>query len=184
MWIAYKVSLPLTEKWEQTIPKFYFCIRAPTFSTHTHPRFLLSKFTSRIGLIQSAMGVSCWSRGPGVSFPGSWVSRSRVSGCRFRAPGVGVLVLGSWVPGSRFPNPGSQILILDYAAVLLDPQSFTGYLRLNPVFVCISALREGFNFCFSRLFCYYWQNFNFAGGLGTRLLFFGVLGFFWFFLIS
>ena len=166
----------LTYLWQKNENKLslnFIFVFEPLRFQHTHPSFLLSKFTSRIGLIQSAMGVSCWSRGPGVSFPGSWVSRSRVSGCRFRAPGVGVLVLGSWVPGSGFPNPGSQILILDYAAVLLDPQSFTGYLRLTPVFVCISALREGFNFCFSRLFCYYWQNFNFAGGLGTRLLFLG-----------
>ena len=167
----------LTYLWQRDENKLslnFIFVLGPLRFRHTHPSFLLSGFASRVGLIQSAVGVGCWSRGPGVSFPGS----------RFRAPGVGVLVLGSWVPGSRFPNPGSQILILDYAAVLLDPQSFTGYLRLNPVFVCISALREGFNFCFSRLFCYYWQNFNFAGGLGTRLLFFGVLGFFWFFLIS
>ena len=172
----------LTYLWQRDENKLslnFIFVLGPLRFQHTHPSFLLSGFASRVGLIQSAVGVGCWSRGPGVSFPGS-----RVSGSRFRAPGVGVLVLGSWVPGSRLPGPGSQVLILDYAAVLLGPQSFTGYLGLTPVFMCVSALREGFNFCFSRLFCYYWQSFNFAGGLGAGLLFFGALRFFWFFLIS
>ena len=32
-------------------------------------------------------------------------------------------------------------------------QSFTKYLRLTLVFMWISALREKFNFCLSRVFC-------------------------------
>ena len=34
MWVGDKVNLLLTQIWEENIPKFYFCIQAPTFSTH------------------------------------------------------------------------------------------------------------------------------------------------------
>ena len=41
-------------------------------------------------------------------------------------------------------------------------QSFTKYLRLTLVFVRNNALREKFNFCFTRVFCYYKQIFHFG----------------------
>ena len=42
-------------------------------------------------------------------------------------------------------------------------QTFTGYLRLTLVFMWNSALREKFNFWFSRDFCWYKQNSHFDG---------------------
>ena len=40
-------------------------------------------------------------------------------------------------------------------------QPFTKYLRLTLVFMQNSALQEKFNFCFSRVFCWYQQKFSF-----------------------
>ena len=45
-------------------------------------------------------------------------------------------------------------------------QLFTKYLRLTPVSMWYSALREKFNFCFSTVFCYDWQNFHFGRKTG------------------
>ena len=60
IWIWYKFNLFLTQKWEENIPKFYFCIRAPTFSTHMQCPFICSrKFALEIKLIQSAVEVIC-----------------------------------------------------------------------------------------------------------------------------
>ena len=43
-----------------------------------------------------------------------------------------------------------------------DLQQFTKYLRLTLVSIWNSALQEKFNFCFSTVFGYYWQNFHFG----------------------
>ena len=45
-------------------------------------------------------------------------------------------------------------------------QSRTGHLRQALVFMWNSALREGLNFHFQGILCYYWQNFHFGGGTG------------------
>ena len=59
--------------------------------------------------------------------------------------------------------------------------SSTGYLRLTLVFVWNGALQEKFIFYFSRVFCY--KIFILAGGLDTRLSFYGVWTLSWYFLI-
>ena len=41
-------------------------------------------------------------------------------------------------------------------------QIFTKYLTQTLVFMCNSALQEKFNFCFSGVFRWYWQNFHFG----------------------
>ena len=41
------------------------------------------------------------------------------------------------------------------------------YLRLTLVFMWNSALRQKFNFCFSRVFCYYSQNLHLGMGTGS-----------------
>ena len=63
-------------------------------------------------------------------------------------------------------------------------QSFTGYLRLTLVFMWNSALREKFNFSFSKSFLFALTKFSFWRGLGARLSFYGVLRFSLHFLIS
>ena len=45
-------------------------------------------------------------------------------------------------------------------------QWLAGYLGLALVFVWGSAQREGFNFCFSGVFYYYWQSVHFGRGTG------------------
>ena len=61
-----------------------------------------------------------------VPVPGFWMSGSRVpvsQGPRSKSPGCqdprvpSLRVLGSWVSGLRVPDPGSQVLILDYAQI-------------------------------------------------------------------
>ena len=118
---SYKVNLILTQKWEN-IPKFYFCIRAPSLRC-TCPSFLLSKLASEIKLMQSVVGVSCQSQGPRVPLPGSRVTGSHVPGLQVPRPRVvvagsqvsGCQGPGPQVSGLRVPDPGSQVLILDYA---------------------------------------------------------------------
>ena len=46
-------------------------------------------------------------------------------------------------------------------------RQLTRYLRLTLVFMWNCSLWEGFNFCFSRVFCYCWQSFHFARGTGS-----------------
>ena len=41
IWFGDKLNLLLTQKWEENITKFYFCIRAPTFLTHTFHHFII-----------------------------------------------------------------------------------------------------------------------------------------------
>ena len=94
----------LTYLWQKSENKLslnFIFVLEPLRFQRTHPSFLLSGFASRVGLIQSAVGVGCWSRGPGVSFPGS-VSRG---------PGSGLRVSGSWfsVLGSRVSNPDFRL---------------------------------------------------------------------------
>ena len=53
--------------------------------------------------------------------PESQGPRFKSPGCQGpRIPGLRILdlrVLGSWVSGLRVPDPGSQVLILDYAQI-------------------------------------------------------------------
>ena len=53
---------------------------------------------------------------------------------------------------SKLNKVGFKYLSQEFDNNLLDLQSFTRYFRLTPVFVTNSALREKFNFCFSRVF--------------------------------
>ena len=46
-----------------------------------------------------------------------------------------------------------MLSLSDRQEIELGLQLVTKYLRLTLVFVWISALREEFNFCFSRVFC-------------------------------
>ena len=123
IWIGYKVNLLLTQKWEENSPKFCFCIRAHTFSTHIPWLFKIC-FTNKINAIcgEGQLLVT----GHRVPLPGSWVSGSHVSGLQVPRPRVPVPesqcsksqghgVLGLRVSSLRVPGPGSQVLILDYA---------------------------------------------------------------------
>ena len=98
----------LTYLWQKNENKLslnFVFVFEPLRFQHTHPSFLLSRFASRMGLIRSVIGVSCWSRGPGVSFPGSRVSGSRVLGSGCRGLGSRFLGPGVPVPRSRVSNP-------------------------------------------------------------------------------
>ena len=84
-------------------PRVYFCIRAPTISTHM-PWLFIIKFAPQIKLILSLVEVSCWSQGPRV--PGSQGPISKIPGVMSHVPGLQVPsprvpVPGSWVPGSQ-----------------------------------------------------------------------------------
>ena len=139
IWIGYKVNLLLTQKWEENIPKFYFCIRDPTFSTHI-PCPLKMCFTNKVNLWWGSLA------SPRVPLPASRVSGSHVSGAQaprsivpvqesqsprvpsLRVPesqgprilGPRVLdfrVPGLRVSGLRVPGAGSQVLTLGYANI-------------------------------------------------------------------
>ena len=106
-----QVYLLLTQKWEENILKFYFCIRAPTFLTHM-PCPLNICFTNKVNTIcggrqllvtgsqcpsvpvshcqdagcQDPMSQGCKPQGPGSQVSGSRISKPRVSGSR--VPGL------------------------------------------------------------------------------------------------
>ena len=63
-------------------------------------------------------------------------------------------------------------------------QSLAKYLGLTLVSVWDSTLREGFDFCFSRVFCYCWLSFHFRAGAGRWAIISWGLDTFSFFLIS
>ena len=61
-----------------------------------------------------------------------------------------------------------------YIKVNLRLQPFTKYFRLTLVFKCAIALREKFNFCFSKAFASIDKTFILAGKLNTRLSFYDI----------
>ena len=67
-----------------------------------------------------------------------------------------------------------------------EVQPFTKYLRQTLVFMWNSALREKFNFLsfFSSLLLILTKKIIFGGRLGTKLWFYEILGFSWYFLIT
>ena len=101
----------MKQKWEENIPKFCFCIRAPTFSTHMPWPFKIC-FTNKVNTVCG-----------GVQVTGSQGPITRVPGVGSHGPGLKVLrprpssrVPGSQVSGSQGPrsqsfrtrDPGSQ----------------------------------------------------------------------------
>ena len=113
----YELITRLIYFWYENIPKFYFCIRAPTFSTHM-PCPLKIYSTNKVNAICG--GVSCSSQDPRGPLPGSRVLGSHVPGSqvprpRFPVPeSQGSKSQGPRASGLRVPDPGSQVLILDY----------------------------------------------------------------------
>ena len=112
----------MTQKWEENIPKFYFCIRAPTFSRHM-PCPLKICFTNKVNKIcGGGQLLVTGSQGPTTRVPGVRIPYPRVTSPKAQGPRA--LSLRVWRPGSRVPNPrvsglrvpgpGFQVLILDY----------------------------------------------------------------------
>ena len=107
--------------------KFIFVFEPLSFRL-IYPSFLLSKLISKIKLIQSVVGVSCYYRVPGSDYQGprcqgpmSQCHKSQGPWSQFQSPRVPNLKApGSQGHGSqsfslRVPGPRSQVLILDYA---------------------------------------------------------------------
>ena len=148
----YNLGTKLTYIWHKNekkiSPNFIFVFQPLCFRHICHA---LSKFASQIKLIQYVVGVSCYSQGPRVPLPGSWMSRSHVPGSQFRSLRVPSLrIPGSRVSGSRVSGSqgsgsqvsgfwimgaGPQVLILDYAL-----SSFKVILieRVHRIFFCFS----------------------------------------------
>ena len=98
----------MTRKKEDNIPKFYFCIRATTFSTHM-PCPLKIYFTNKVNTICG---------GVQLLVTGSQGLFTRVPGVRIPCPRVPVPESqGPKSQGPRVPGLGSQVLILDHAMV-------------------------------------------------------------------
>ena len=116
IWIGYKVNLLLTQKWEENIPKFYFCIRAPMFSTHMPCPFKIC-FTKKVNTICGGGQLLVTGfQGPITRIPGVRITCLRVTSPKTQGPSSRVPSLE--VPG---PSPSSQVLILDYAQGLRVP---------------------------------------------------------------
>ena len=99
IWTGYKVNLLLTRKKNKT-PKFYFCIRAPTFSTHM-PCPLKICFTSKVNTIfGGGQLLVTGSQGPITTVPGVRILCPRV-------PVPESQSLGSQSPRSQ--GPGSRV---------------------------------------------------------------------------
>ena len=126
-------------KKEENIPKFYFCVRAPTFSTHI-PCPLKICFTNKVNtirgvgqlLVTGSQGPITRVPGVRIHVPGSQVPRSRVPvpkslGPKSQGPGsqsLGLKILGLRVPDLRIPclrsqGPGSQVSGPDFGLCLL-----------------------------------------------------------------
>ena len=104
-------------KKEENIPKFYFCVRAPTFSTHM-PCPLKICFTNKVNTIcGGGQLLVTGSQGPITRVPGFRIPCPRVPVPESRVAGPESRVSGSQVSGLRVPGPGSRVLILDHAMV-------------------------------------------------------------------
>ena len=135
----YNLGTKLTYIWHKNekkiSPNFIFVFQPLCFRHICHA---LSKFASQIKLIQYVVGVSCYSQGPRVPSPGSWMSRSHVPGSQFRSlrvpslriPGSrasGSQVSGSQVLGLRSQGSGSWVPVLRswiYTMLFLDSKWF------------------------------------------------------------
>ena len=96
---------------------------------------LLSKFASHLKLIQSVVRVGILGSVTNsilqVLFSGLWVSGSQVPSSKFQGPSsrvpcprvAGLRVSRSQVQGFRVLDPGSQVLILDYALQIFFPRN-------------------------------------------------------------
>ena len=97
MWISNKVNLLLTQKWEENIPKFYFCIRAPMFLAHMPQLFIINIcFTNKVNTICA---------GGQLLVSGSRVLESHVPVSHVPR----VSDLGSRVPGLRISGPDFRL---------------------------------------------------------------------------
>ena len=113
IWIGYKINLLLTQKWEENSPKFCFCIRAHTFSTHMQWLFKIC-FTNKINTIcGEGQLLVTGSQGPITRVLGVRIPCLRVASPKAQGPSSRVPVFQ--VSSLRVPGPGSQVLILDYA---------------------------------------------------------------------
>ena len=110
-------NLLFTQKWEENIPTFYFCIRAPTFLTYMPYLFIIKIcFIKKVNTI-CGVGQLLVSGSQGII--------SRVPGVRIYVPGLQVPSLS--IPSPGVPGleshglgsegPGSQVLILDYGVI-------------------------------------------------------------------
>ena len=112
----------LTYIWHKNENKIclnFISVFEPLRFRHKYTSFL-SKLASQIKLIQSVVGVSCWSQGPRVSLPGSQVSGSHVPG--WQVPRLMVPVpesQGSSSQSLRSQGPGSQVSGPDFRLCLL-----------------------------------------------------------------
>ena len=66
------------------------------------------------------------------------------------------------------------VVVFSFVVCILGLRWLAVYLGLALVFVWGCAQRGQFNFCFSRVFCWYWRGFHFGGGLGAGLSSYGV----------
>ena len=104
----------MTQKWEENIPKFYFCIRAPTFSTPIPWLFIIKIcFTNKANTIcGGGQLLVSRSQGPisrvsGVRVPYPSVVTANFRGPRSRVPGS--QVLGPRCPWSRVSGPDFRL---------------------------------------------------------------------------
>ena len=123
----YELGTRLTYKWKENIPKFYFCIRAPTFSTHM-PCPLKICFTNKVNTIcGGGQLLVTWSQGPitralGVRIPCPSVTSPKAQGPNSR---VSVSqVSGSRVSGSPVSGLGVPGLSPDFRLFPLSMRLF------------------------------------------------------------
>ena len=86
-------------------PQISFFVFKPLCFRHTCPKFLLSIFASQIKLIQSVVGVSCQSQGPGCQVPMFQGRTSQVPRSKFRVPEC----LSPIYRGPRSQGPGFRV---------------------------------------------------------------------------
>ena len=115
IWIGDKVNLHLTQKWEENIPKLYFCIQCPTFSTRI-PYPLKICFTIKVNAVcEGGQWLVTGSQGPITRVPGVRIPCLRTAS--LKAHGLSSRVSGSQVSGSQglgnqsveSQGPGSQV---------------------------------------------------------------------------
>ena len=131
----------MTQKWEENIPKFYFCVRAPTFSRHM-PCPLKICLTNKVNticgggqlLVTGPQGPI--TRFPGVRIPYPRVTSPKALGPSSRVPSLRVQSLR--VPNLRSQGPGSRVPGPDFRLCLLymtkKPWQKLKYLRTKRAF--------------------------------------------------
>ena len=101
------------KNWEENIPRFYFCIWAPTFSTRM-PSPLKICFTNKVNTIcGGGQLIVTGSQGPGCQDHMSQIHKSQGPGSQIQSPRVlSLRVTGPRVLGLRVPD--LTVLILRY----------------------------------------------------------------------